>query len=133
MKEPHASPHAGISPNFISFIKISGKPSPQSLEASPTICKAWKLHPLHAKLGSFTHYARCTSVVGERYGFVGDSIHLIDVIEQEVLYANVENASFIVPADDVVSHDHNLHERVVDFRERVCFLLPLALFRYRQC
>lgn len=73
---------------------------------------------------------------GRIFVFLGNSgqcsIHPIDVIEQKVLYANVEDASFIVPADDVVSHDHNLYERVVDFRERVCFLLPLALFRYRQ-
>ena len=58
--------------------------------------------------------------------------HLIDVIKKEVLNTNVKNACFITPANDIVTHDHNLHKGVINFSERVDLLLPFALFCYRQ-
>ena len=59
--------------------------------------------------------------------------HRIDVIEQEVFYADIKDASFIVPANNVVTNNHNLHKRIVDLQERTGLLLALALLRYRQC
>lgn len=58
---------------------------------------------------------RCTS-----------SFHLVDVIEQEVLYTNIENACIIAPTNDVVSYYYNLYERVFNFYQRISLLLPFA-------
>ena len=58
---------------------------------------------------------RCTS-----------SFHLVDVIEQEVLYTNIENACIIAPTKDVVSYYYNLNERVFNFYQRISLLLPFA-------
>lgn len=58
---------------------------------------------------------RCTS-----------SFHLVDVIEQEVLYTNIENACIIAPTNDVVSYYYNLNERVFNFYQRISLLLPFA-------
>lgn len=43
------------------------------------------------------------------------SFHPVNVIKQEIFYSYVEETCLIVPANDVISHNHNLHERVVDF------------------
>ena len=57
---------------------------------------------------------RCTS-----------SFHLVDVIEQEVLYTNIENACIIAPTNDVVSYYYNLYERV--FNPSLIFNCPFLL------
>ena len=54
------------------------------------------------------------------------SFHLVDVIEQEVLYTNIENACIIAPTNDVVSYYYNLYERVFNFYQRISLLLPFA-------
>ena len=50
------------------------------------------------------------------------SFHLIDVIDKEILNANVKNACFIMPTYDIVTHDHNLHKGIINLCERINLL-----------